>query len=70
VRAFRVEPPIDIVGAGDTFIAALGAALASGASNVEAAELACLAASITVKKIGITGAASPEELLSRFHGKQ
>ncbi len=65
VPGLKVEPPIDIVGAGDTFIAALGAALASGASSVEAAELACLAASVTVKKIGITGAASPEELLAR-----
>jgi len=65
----KVEPPIDIVGAGDTFIAALAAALASGATNVEAAELACLAASVTVKKIGITGAASPQELLDRFNAK-
>ncbi|MBM4034410.1 MAG: hypothetical protein FJ291_21910 [Planctomycetes bacterium] len=65
VPGYRAEPPIDIVGAGDTFIAALAAALASGASNVEAADLACLAAAVTVKKIGITGAASPEELLTR-----
>ncbi len=70
VPAFKVEPPIDIVGAGDTFIAALGAALASGATSVEAAELACLAASVTVKKIGITGAASPTELLDRFHARR
>jgi len=68
VQGVKVEPPIDIVGAGDTFISALGAALASGASNVEAAELACLAASITVKKIGVTGAASPKELMDRFDG--
>jgi len=66
VPGFKVEPPIDIVGAGDTFISALGAALASGATNVEAAELACLAASITIKKLGITGAASPGELLGKF----
>jgi rfaE bifunctional protein kinase chain/domain len=68
VPAFPVEPPIDIVGAGDTFIAALGAALASGASNVEAAEIACLAASVTVKKLGVTGAASPAELLAKLDG--
>ena len=68
VSAFPVEPPIDIVGAGDTFIAALGAALASGATNVEAAELACLAAAVTVKKIGVTGAASPAELIDKFSG--
>jgi len=65
----KVEPPIDIVGAGDTFISALGAALASGATNVEAAELACLAASVTIKKIGVTGAASPQELLDNSDGK-
>jgi len=68
VPGYKVEPPIDIVGAGDTFIAALAAALASGASNVEAAELACLAASVTVKKIGITGAASPKELIAGHAG--
>ena len=66
VPARRVEPPLDFVGAGDTFIASLGAALASGASNVEAAELACLAASVTVKKLGQTGAASPDELLTKL----
>jgi len=70
VPGIKVEPPIDIVGAGDTFMAALGAALASGATNTEAAELACLAAAVTVKKIGITGAASPQELLDRLDAKQ
>ncbi len=70
VPGVKVEPPIDIVGAGDTFIAALAAALASGATNVEAADLACLAASVTVKKIGITGAASPEELLDKLDAKR
>ena len=66
VPGFPQPPPLDIVGAGDTFIAALAAALASGATNVEAATLACLAASVTVKKLGITGAASPAELLARW----
>jgi len=66
VPGIPVEPPIDFVGAGDTFIAALGAALASGASNLEAAELACLAAAVTIKKLGITGAASPQEVIAKF----
>jgi len=70
VPGYKVEPPIDIVGAGDTFIAALASALASGATNVEAAGVACLAAAITVKKLGITGAASPEELLRRLDGEE
>ena len=68
VPAFTVAPPLDFVGAGDTFIASLGAALASGATNVEAAALACLAASVTVKKLGQTGAANPDELLAKFDG--
>ena len=46
------------------------AALASGASNVEAAELACLAASVTVKKLGVTGTASPQELIEKLGGGQ
>jgi rfaE bifunctional protein kinase chain/domain len=66
VPGFPQEPPLDIVGAGDTFIAGLAAALASGATHIEAAELACLAASVTVKKLGTTGAASPQELLARW----
>jgi len=66
VPACAVEPPLDFVGAGDTFIASLGAALASGATAVEAAELACIAASVTVKKLGQTGAASPEELVGKL----
>jgi rfaE bifunctional protein kinase chain/domain len=66
VPGYPQRPPLDIVGAGDTFIAALGAALASGATPVEAAELACLASSVTVKKLGQTGAAGPEELLARL----
>jgi rfaE bifunctional protein kinase chain/domain len=70
VPAVQAEPPVDIVGAGDTFIAALGAALASGATNVEAAELACLAASVTIKKLGVTGAASPSEVLAHYTAVQ
>lgn len=63
VPAVAVSPPVDPVGAGDTFLAALTAALAAGANPVEAARLGHLAAAVTVKKIGITGAAAPEEIL-------
>ncbi|MFW6162547.1 MAG: bifunctional heptose 7-phosphate kinase/heptose 1-phosphate adenyltransferase [Planctomycetota bacterium] len=66
VPGYPQEPPLDIVGAGDTCIAALAAALAAGASPAEAADLACLAASVTVRKLGITGAASPAELRTRL----
>ncbi|HEX9018138.1 MAG TPA: PfkB family carbohydrate kinase [Anaerolineaceae bacterium] len=64
VPAVPVTPPVDTVGAGDTFLAALTAALAAGAAPVEAARLGHLAAAVTIRKLGITGAASPQEILS------
>ena len=62
VPAREVPPPIDIVGAGDTFLSAFSCALAAGAPIHEAAWFANLAASITIRKINITGTASPEEI--------
>ena len=62
VPAFKVNPPLDIVGAGDTFISAFCASYATGIPGEKALEFANLASSITVKKIGTTGTASPEEL--------
>lgn len=59
-----VPPPVDIVGAGDTFLAALGCALAAGAGLYEAACLANLASSVTVRKLGTTGTATREEILA------
>ena len=64
VPAVRVPPPLDTVGAGDTFLAALTAAMAAGALPVEAARLGHLAAAVTVRKLGITGTATPEEILA------
>lgn len=55
----------DVTGAGDTVIATLAAALASGASLVEAAALANHAAGIVVGKVG-TATAKAEELLATF----
>jgi D-glycero-beta-D-manno-heptose-7-phosphate kinase len=52
----------DVTGAGDTVIAALGAALAGGASMSEAAVLANHAAGIVVGKLG-TATASAREVL-------
>lgn len=63
---FPQEPPLDIVGAGDTFVSALAAVTAAGGSRREAALCACLASSITVKKLKTTGTASPAELLARY----
>jgi rfaE bifunctional protein kinase chain/domain len=65
IPAIPVAGPIDIVGAGDSATAALVASLLSGANEVEAAEIACLVASITIQQIGTTGVASPAEVLER-----
>jgi len=53
----------DVTGAGDTVIATLAAALATGASMTEAAVLANQAAGIVVGKLG-TATASAEEVLA------
>ena len=53
----------DVTGAGDTVIATLSAALAAGASMLEAATLANHAAGIVVGKVG-TATASAEELVN------
>ena len=55
----------DVTGAGDTVIATLAAAMAAGASMIEAADLANHAAGIVVGKVG-TATANSEELISSF----
>jgi rfaE bifunctional protein kinase chain/domain len=55
----------DVTGAGDTVIATLAAAMAAGASMLEAANLANHAAGIVVGKVG-TATATSEELISSF----
>lgn len=66
IPAAPTEPPIDPVGAGDTFISAVAMSLAGGADPVEAGIIANLAAGVTVKKLNITGTASQAEILSKF----
>jgi bifunctional ADP-heptose synthase (sugar kinase/adenylyltransferase) len=66
IPAMPVSPPIDPVGAGDTFLAALTTALAAGATPWEAGWLATLAAAVIVRKLRITGTASPEEILAAY----
>jgi rfaE bifunctional protein kinase chain/domain len=66
VPGVRVPPPIDTVGAGDSFLASLATALAAGAAPLEAACLANLSAAVTVAKIGVTGTASPDEILAMY----
>ena len=53
----------DVTGAGDTVIATLALALASGAGLVEAARLANLAAGVVVAKVG-TATAARDEILA------
>ena len=53
-------------GAGDSAPAAIVASLLSGATEFEAAEIANLAASITIQQLGTTGTASPDQILDRF----
>jgi rfaE bifunctional protein kinase chain/domain len=63
VAGRRVEKPVDICGAGDSFSAGGAMALAVTGSGVEAARFGNLVASITIMKKG-TGTASPEEVLA------
>jgi rfaE bifunctional protein kinase chain/domain len=58
----QVIGPVDTVGAGDTVVSALAAALGSGSDAATAARLANIAASITVKKLKTTGTATPAEI--------
>lgn len=58
----------DVTGAGDTVIATLALGLAAGASFVEAATLANVAAGIVVGKIG-TATVSSEEILAELNGE-
>jgi rfaE bifunctional protein kinase chain/domain len=66
IPALSQPGPVDPVGAGDTFTAAVAASLAAGASPVEAGQVASLAAGVTVRKLHITGTATPAELLQVF----
>ena len=65
VPGVRVEGPIDIVGAGDSFTAGMVATLAvRGTGWGEAAMVGNLVASITIQQLGTTGVATPEQRCS------
>lgn len=66
VPAVQVDGPIDIVGAGDSAMAAIAAGLCSGATDAEAALLGNLAAAVTIQQIGTTGTATPEQILAQW----
>jgi rfaE bifunctional protein kinase chain/domain len=58
----QIVERVDPVGAGDTTVSAIAAALGGGADAETAARVANIAASITVRKLQTTGTASPEEI--------
>ena len=66
VPAIPVEGEIDIVGAGDSCMAGLVAALACGAQPAEAAFIGNLVASVTIQQIGTTGTASPDQIRAQY----
>jgi D-beta-D-heptose 7-phosphate kinase/D-beta-D-heptose 1-phosphate adenosyltransferase len=62
-HASRPPPEVyDTAGAGDTALAALGLALAAGASMEEAMHLALIASSLVVQKAGVASV-SPDEII-------
>ncbi len=65
----RRNPDSHSMGAGDTFVATLGLALASGAHTPAAAELASAAAGVVVSKHG-TSLCSADELRDRVAGER
>jgi rfaE bifunctional protein kinase chain/domain len=60
------QPPVDIVGAGDAFLAAFACAYGAGIDGGRAIAFANLAAAVTVKKLGTTGVASPAEIIEKY----
>ena len=64
IPGIQVVEKTDPVGAGDTVVAALAAALGSGQDPWIAAKLANVAASITVRKLRTTGTALQTEILA------
>lgn len=66
VPGIPVSGPIDVVGAGDSVMAGLAAALSAGARPAEAAVVGNLAASVTIQQLGTTGTASRAQLQERL----
>lgn len=66
VKTRKVDNPVDICGAGDSFTAGAAMALAACGSPAGAARFGNLVASITIMKKG-TGTASPAEVLEKAH---
>jgi rfaE bifunctional protein kinase chain/domain len=69
VKPQRVENPVDICGAGDSFSAGAALTLKVTGDSIAAARFGNLVASITIMKAG-TGTASPEEVLAALSEPQ
>lgn len=63
INAIEVDQIIDVVGAGDSVMAALTISCASGATLAEAAEIAMFVAGVTVRQIGTTGTATIQQII-------
>jgi rfaE bifunctional protein kinase chain/domain len=70
VPGIAVPGPIDVVGAGDSAMAAITAGLCAGGTLEEAALLGNLAAAVTIQQLGTTGTASPEQIVEQWHAVQ
>lgn len=68
VPGIRVPGPVDTVGAGDSVTAGIVASLAAGSTPMEAGQAGNLAASVTVRQLGVTGTASPAQLVEAVKG--
>jgi rfaE bifunctional protein kinase chain/domain len=66
IDGIQVSEPVDPTGAGDSASAGIALAMASGATNLQAAAIGNLVASITVQQLRTTGTASRERVLKRF----
>ena len=64
IPGLQVIGRIDTVGAGDSFLAGLAAALGTGAAPEAAAQIGNFAARVTVTKLKQTGTATADELLN------
>lgn len=66
IETIPAKGEIDIVGAGDTFLSAFSCAYAVCKDGKKAMAFANLASGVTVKKIGTTGRATPEEIIAKW----
>ena len=64
--AVDVPGPFDICGAGDSASSGIVLALSLGASPEDAAVMGNIVASITIQQLGVTGFATPAQVVKRF----